>query len=439
MTGTQDDGTPITDPVNPGPAERAAADRTDRIAALRARLMTPMPDDGIWGWAGPLMVTAFAAFLRFYRLSVPKAVIFDETYYIKDAWSILQHGIEWSDVSNANQLIIAGHTNIFQACPGHGCAEFVVQPEVGKLLIAVGEWMFGLTSFGWRLAPAVFGTLAVLVMCRVARRFTRSTLLGCLAGLLMSLDGLEFMLSRTGILDIFLMFFVLAAFGCLLVDRDDSRARLATAIVLTPADEAGPELGIRKWRVGAGLMIGLACASKQYGAWYVLAFIGLAIAWDLGSRRTAGVKNYVQGALVRDGKWLPLTLGVVPLATYIATWTNWFATSTGFDRYYARSVGVNIPVISDLYSLWHYHMQMLQFGVGLNVPQHYMSQPWGWMVLSRPVAFWAECYTSAAATQICPKGYTGPEWWAEVTALGNPAIWWIASPVLPCSAWPPDG
>ena len=91
----------------------------------------------------------------------------------------------------------------------------MVQPPVGKLLIAVGEWIYGLTPLGWRVAPALFGTLAVLVMCRVARRLTRSTLLGCVAGLLLSLDGLEFVLSRTGILDIFLMFFVLAAFGAL--------------------------------------------------------------------------------------------------------------------------------------------------------------------------------------------------------------------------------
>ena len=54
---------------------------------LRDRLMTPMPDDRLWGWIGPLIVTAFAAFLRFNRLSVPDAVIFDETYYAKDAWS----------------------------------------------------------------------------------------------------------------------------------------------------------------------------------------------------------------------------------------------------------------------------------------------------------------------------------------------------------------
>src|ERR1700733_10156828 len=291
------------------PSRRASEPVTaaaERIAALRSRLITPMPDDRLWGWIGPLLVTLFAGWLRFDRLSVPNAVVFDETYYAKDAWSILTHGVEWNLVPNANQLIIAGHTNIFKACSGTVCAEYVVQPEVGKLLIAVGEWMYGLTTLGWRLAPAVFGTLAVLVMCRVARRLTRSTLLGCTAGLLLSLDGLEFVLSRTGILDIFLMFFVLAAFAALVVDRDVSRARLAEAVVLQPSDEAGPGLGIRKWRVAAGILIGLACASKQYGVWYILAFAGLCIAWDLGARRVVGLRGYVRGALVRDGRWLPL-------------------------------------------------------------------------------------------------------------------------------------
>jgi dolichyl-phosphate-mannose-protein mannosyltransferase len=76
---------------------------------------------------------------------------------------------------------------------------------------------------------------------------TRSTLLGCTAGLLMALDGLEFVLSRTGILDIFLMFFVLAAFGAVLIDRDVSRARLAAAVAARPAtvQGSGPRLGIR--------------------------------------------------------------------------------------------------------------------------------------------------------------------------------------------------
>ncbi|HEX3192779.1 MAG TPA: phospholipid carrier-dependent glycosyltransferase, partial [Streptosporangiaceae bacterium] len=171
----------------------APSDELSRLAALRARLVVPMPDDRPWGWLGPLLVTAFGAFLRFNRLRVPRALIFDETYYAKDAWSILNHGVELTLANNANSIIQAGHTNIFAPCNGTAsCGEYVVQPEVGKLLIAAGEWLFGLNSFGWRFASAVFGSLAILLICRIARRMTRSTLLGCVAGLLMSLDGLEF-------------------------------------------------------------------------------------------------------------------------------------------------------------------------------------------------------------------------------------------------------
>src|SRR6266487_3020129 len=177
----------------------APADEASRLAALRARLAAPMPDDRPWGWLGPLLITAFGAFLRFDRLRVPRALIFDETYYAKDAWSILNHGVELTLANNANAIIQAGHTNIFAPCNGtSACGEYVVQPEIGKLLIAASEWLFGLNSFG---------SLAILLICRIARRMTRSTLLGCVAGLLMSLDGLEFVLSRSGILDIFLMFF----------------------------------------------------------------------------------------------------------------------------------------------------------------------------------------------------------------------------------------
>src|ERR1700759_1241618 len=93
-----------------------ATDEASRLAVLRARLVSPRPDDRPWGWLGPLLVTAFGTFLRFNRLRVPRALIFDETYYVKDAWSIIQHGVEWNPVSKvgvsdyANQLLIAGPT-----------------------------------------------------------------------------------------------------------------------------------------------------------------------------------------------------------------------------------------------------------------------------------------------------------------------------------------
>src|SRR5690349_20532045 len=322
-------------PVTATEADMPAApsDELSRLAALRARLAVPMPDDRPWGWLGPLLVTAFGAFLRFDRLRVPRALIFDETYYAKDAWSILNHGVELTLVNNANSIIQAGHTNIFAPCGGtSACGEYVVQPEVGMLLIAAGEWIFGLNPFGWRFASAVFGSLAILLICRIARRMTRSTLLGCIAGLLMALDGLELVLSRTGILDIFLMFFVLAAFGCMVIDRDATRARLAELVARQPSGPAsGPRLGLRRWQLAAGVCLGLAVGTKWNAAWYFLGFAVLITAWEIGARRAAGLKSFARGGL-RETRWLPVTFLGIPLAVYIASWSGWFATSTGYFR-----------------------------------------------------------------------------------------------------------
>src|SRR5262249_40681395 len=76
---------------------------------------------------------------------------------------------------------------------------------------------------------------------------TRSTLLGCVAGLLLALDGLEFVMSRTALLDIFVMFWVLAAFAALVVDRDRTRARYAEEAVAGGGGGPPPPPGGRWW------------------------------------------------------------------------------------------------------------------------------------------------------------------------------------------------
>jgi dolichyl-phosphate-mannose-protein mannosyltransferase len=424
-----------------------AAEESGRLTVLRSRLAVPMPHDGIWGWVWPLLVTAFGGFLRFNRLAVPRAIIFDETYYAKDAWSILQHGVEWCWVSKpepagapsyADQLVNAGNTHFFAACSYGGHGEYVVQPELGKELIAIGEAMFGLNSFGWRFSSAVFGTLAILLICRIARRMTRSTLLGCIAGLLMSLDGLEFVLSRTGILDIFLMFFVLAAFGCMVVDRDVARERLAALVAAGSSDDAGPRLGIRRWRVAAGICVGLAIAVKWDAIWYLLGLAILGTLWDVGARRAAGLPSFIRGTFTRDVIWLPLTYLVIPLVVYVASWSDWLFTSTGYDRQYAAQHGVRIPVISALYSLFEYHKEAIQFGLGLSTRHSYESQPWDWLLITRPVAFWYKCYTGPmpGPTHLCPTPYTGAQYSQEVLAIGTPAIWWGAIlAMIVCLGW----
>ena len=196
----------------------------------------------------------------------------------------------------------------------------------------------------------------------------------------MALDGLEFTMSRTALLDIFLMFWLLAAFGCLVIDRDRARERLAASVGVS-SDGPGPRLRVRWWRVLAGVCLGLACASKWDAIWYIIAFIGLTVAWDIGARRAAGFRSFGRGALA-DGRWTLLSLLVVPAAVYIASWSGWFASSIGWDRNYAAQHGVGTPVISALYSLFEYHKEMLNYHIHLHAYHPYRSQPWTWLVLS---------------------------------------------------------
>src|SRR6185437_853661 len=146
---------------------------------------------------------------------------------------------------------------------------------------------------------------------------TRSTLRGCVAGLLMALDGLELVLSRTAILDIFVMFWVLAAFGLIVIDRDRTRARLADAAIAAggggPGQAlpgGGPGLGIRWLLIAAGACLGAAVACKWNGIWFIAAFAALVIVWDLGARRAAGYTSRLPGVLRSDGPWLPVWFAV---------------------------------------------------------------------------------------------------------------------------------
>ncbi|MBN9374565.1 MAG: glycosyltransferase family 39 protein, partial [Cellulomonas sp.] len=178
----------------------------------------------VLGWVLPLAVTLVGGILRFWHLGTPHALVFDETYYVKDGYSMFARGYEANWGADPNPRFEAGDTSMLQTAP-----EYVVHPTVGKWLIGLGIQLGGgvTSSFAWRLAAAVFGTLAILLIARIGRRLFASTALGTLAGLFLAVDGEALVQSRISLLDPFLMFFVLSVFGALLLDRYRSRRRLA--------------------------------------------------------------------------------------------------------------------------------------------------------------------------------------------------------------------
>jgi dolichyl-phosphate-mannose-protein mannosyltransferase len=111
------------------------------------RLRVAMPTDRVNGWIVTLIIGAIAFVIRYVNLGYPNKLVFDETYYAKDAYSLLKFGYERDWPSDANSKIITGNVDVMQDSPA-----FVVHPQLGKWLIAVGEHFFGMNSFGWRFA-----------------------------------------------------------------------------------------------------------------------------------------------------------------------------------------------------------------------------------------------------------------------------------------------
>lgn len=394
-------------------ADLTTGDPAPGLAAIRRRLAAPMPADRLVGWVASLTVFVVALGLRLHRLGLPTKEAFDEVYYRKDSYDLWQYGVELNKEHTA---------------PG-----FVVHPPVGKWMSGFGQWLTGLDptyvqglqdrqeAFGWRLSSALIGALSVLILCRLGRRLFRSTLLGCAAGLLMTIDGLHFVQSRIAMLDIFLLFWVLAAAACLTVDRDWLRSNLAAGL---DDASAGPTSWrrLRPWRIAAGICLGLAVGTKWSAAFYLMACIPLAFAWEVGGRRTAGDRSPYKVAFVQSAVPILLTLAVLPVVVYVASWAGWFVTDDGWRRVCSTDASwAHADRCGVVKGWWEYHLEILRFHNDLTSKHAYQSHPIGWFLLARPVSYW---YTS-------PK----PGLAREILGIGTPAIWWVSIPALVVCGW----
>ena len=316
-------------------------------------------------WASPsrakesataLFFTAISLLMNLWHLGTPKGFIFDEVYYAKNAHSLIQHGVELQST---------------------GAAEFIVHPPVGKWLIGFGIKLFGFNEFGWRFASALIGAMSVGLIFYVAKKLFDSYLLSCTAALLTLVDGLHLVHSRTALLDIFLMFFILLAFFFVL--------------------HSMPWL--------ASISLGLAVATKWSGIYYMVAFGAFLLYSDYRQEKAMESQSPLKTILIHRLWKRFIQFAVVPVATYIATWSGWFLTSTGWDRHWSKSI---------VASFWHYHSEMWNFHTNLTEGHAYSANPWSWLIMGRPTSFF---YAS-------PKNCGAASCSQEILALGTPFLWW---------------
>jgi dolichyl-phosphate-mannose--protein O-mannosyl transferase len=324
-------------------------------------------------------------------LSPPNGQVFDEVYFPVDARDDVK-GMELCRPSTVDCKY-----NYFDP-----------EPPFAKEVIAAGEWSYGwyratfqgahgdfidlgFNTFGWRIAVAIVGTLCVTLMYLLAFRLWRNRVFAVAAATFVGFDGMFFVQSRIGMIDIIPVFMILLCYYLFLVHlQSRTQAESIGSLVLL------------------GVALGVGVAAK----WVVLAafatilfFLVGRMLWTYAMTHELKIPGQVDWPVYTAVA--VVALAIVPVAIYIDSWFPFFL------RGQFHSLG----------DLIEYQKESYIYHATLKATHPYGSPWWSWPLLSRPVLYYAE-YTNLGTDQ-----FTGQPLIARISNLGNPWIWWTS---LPC-------
>jgi len=259
-----------------------------------------------------LALVLLSAGLRFWRLDQPPGQVFDEIYYARTAREYLsgQPLYEWT------------------------------HPPLSKLLVAVGVRLLGFNARGWRLLPAVFGTLLIVALYAFGTLATGRPSVGLSVAALGALDSMLLVESRIAKPEVFLVTFGVLAYA------------FGWAAVRT---------GRWGWLVAAGAAAGAACATK----WTGLASLAVLAVLVWTAKRAGAAWPW----------WaLAATLVAAPVLVYGASYLpHAFRGET-------------------LAELVRLHGNMYRYHATLQATHPYASPWWSWPLLLRPMWYHYEAH-----------------------------------------------
>ena len=292
----------------------------------------------------PVFIDAYAAPLFDEPDTVPpeqsfmNSSYFDEIYHARTAWESLR-------------------------CDG---IYEITHPPLGKLIIALGMKLFGVTPFGWRFSGTLCGALMLpLLYAFVQRLFGKRSVSICCT-LVFAFDFMHFAQTRIATIDTYGVLFILGMYYYMyrfVSEKGHSPRHLALS----------------------GLFFGLGAASK----WTCLyAGAGLALIWLLYWARSGRMwkREFWQNALLCVGVFVLLPAAIYYLSYYP------YGKSAGlggagmfFSRDYLRIVLDN-------------QRYMFSYHSGLVATHPYASRWYQWLVDARPILYYVKSHGDARGT-----------------------------------------
>lgn len=269
----------------------------------------------------------------------------------------------------------------------------ITHPPLGKLLIALGVSIFGMSPFGYRFMGTFFGVLMLIPLYVLLKQMFGKTKVALCGTTVFAFEFMHFTQTRIATIDTYGVFFTLTAFLFLW--------RWATAPY---------KWGLKKtWRdlLLAGVFFGFGCASK----WTVLyAGAGMAVLWLLRV-----IMKYRKKGLSGYGTELLLTVllsvvffVVVPVIIYVLSYIP-----------YGLARGMTFPDMlarGDYYRLvWDNQVYMFTYHSGVHQAHPYSSRWYQWVFDLRPILYYLEY---ADTTKFALGAFNSPlVCWAGLAAI----------------------
>lgn len=287
--------------------------------------------------------------------------------------------------------------SVFDMMTGTKTFEYT-HPPLGKILIAWGTLLFGITPFGFRFVGTVLGIVMLPLLYLLGRDMTKSRFLGSFAAFLFAVDFMHFTQTRIATIDVYITFFTILMFFFMYRYSRLSFYNSSLKKTFLPLGACGIAFGLGiscKWTgfyAGAGLaVIFFSILFKRYRE-YVYAC-------EKPKESSNGISH--QYIIKNFKKYTAETLGfciiffvVIPFFIYLASYLPF---SDGTDA--------NL-----LERMWNNQKYMFQFHTTLDADHLFASSWYQWPLMIRPVYYFARSINDTVGQGI--------------SAFGNPVVWW---------------
>lgn len=284
-------------------------------------------------------------------------------------------------------------------------------PPLGKLITALGIRIFGMTPFGWRFMPALFGLLMLPILYIFIKNIFGKTLVAACGTILFASEFMHFTQTRISTIDVYGVFFILCMYFFMY--------RYMASGLDAPFRKTMLPLAL------CGLSFGLGVASKWISVYAAFGLIVLYVMYLAARKKYARLNEKpFAGFLVKTLAWSVLFFVVTTLNIYISSYIPYALTT------YPKPIPDSVPVLFrsllsiqisgnnggiTLYDLWdqfwNNQVNMLTYhGKSVLNDQHTFSARWyQWLIDQRPILYYYNSMGQVRGTLSC---------------LANPLLCW---------------